>query len=216
MSGPVHDQGLPAGSEGWGGFTADPRDPATAGLRAGNADRAHASAILGRALAEGRLTEDEHASRLASVQATKELGQFVPLVSDVMIRSVPAPQEQAVQRRSRVRAGALRGWAALSALLIAIWVVTSVTAGELLYFWPIWPMLGMAVPMIFAVSARGSGGEGRTRSERRETRGVERLERREQRAIGSGEHGDLSSGQAAQPTEQQPQEYPLYRPDDLR
>ena len=36
-------------------------------------------------------------------------------------------------------------WAGVSALVLAIWAITSATAGSLYYFWPVWPIAGMGI-----------------------------------------------------------------------
>jgi len=52
-------------------------------LRASDADRDHAAAVLGGALATGRLTSAEYAERLDSVYVAKTLGELVPLTRDL-------------------------------------------------------------------------------------------------------------------------------------
>ena len=52
-------------------------------LRAADADRDRAAAVLGGALATGRLTSAEHAERLDAVYAAKTMGDLVPLVRDL-------------------------------------------------------------------------------------------------------------------------------------
>jgi Domain of unknown function (DUF1707) len=52
-------------------------------LRASDADRDGAAAVLGGALATGRLTSAEYAERLDSVYAAKTLGELVPLTRDL-------------------------------------------------------------------------------------------------------------------------------------
>lgn len=36
-------------------------------------------------------------------------------------------------------------WAGVSVLVVGIWVATSATVGHALYFWPVWPILGMGI-----------------------------------------------------------------------
>lgn len=52
-------------------------------MRASDADRDHAAAVLGSALATGRLTTAEHAERLDAVYTAKTLGELVPLTRDL-------------------------------------------------------------------------------------------------------------------------------------
>ena len=72
-----------------GGFTADPTTAPT--LRASNADRAHAAALLDGAYAEGRITATELAERQWGVTAAVTLGDLAPLVADVELPSVADP-----------------------------------------------------------------------------------------------------------------------------
>ncbi|MGW5344198.1 DUF1707 SHOCT-like domain-containing protein, partial [Streptomyces sp. NPDC004050] len=60
--------------------------PATGGLRASDADRDRIAQILSDALAEGRLTPDEHSERLDSLYALKTVAEL-----DVLVRDLPAP-----------------------------------------------------------------------------------------------------------------------------
>ncbi|MFF5445248.1 DUF1707 domain-containing protein [Streptomyces sp. NPDC012888] len=68
--------------------TAAPVAPAPApasGLRAGDADRDRIARILADALAEGRLTAEEHSERLDALYAVKTVGEL-----DVLVRDLPA------------------------------------------------------------------------------------------------------------------------------
>jgi Domain of unknown function (DUF1707)/Cell wall-active antibiotics response 4TMS YvqF len=59
------------------GFNANSR------LRASDADRDSAAAVINNALAEGRLTVDEHSERLDAVYAAKTHAELVPLLEDL-------------------------------------------------------------------------------------------------------------------------------------
>ncbi|MCL2554518.1 MAG: DUF1707 domain-containing protein [Actinomycetia bacterium] len=63
-------------------------EPADAHLRASDDERDHTAAVLADALAQGRLTVDEHAERLESVYAARTRGQLAPLTADL---PTPAP-----------------------------------------------------------------------------------------------------------------------------
>ncbi|MBT2450458.1 DUF1707 and DUF2154 domain-containing protein [Streptomyces sp. ISL-43] len=64
-----------------------PSAPAPAAeLRASDADRDRIAQILADALAEGRLTSQEHSERLGSLYALKTVGEL-----DVLVRDLPAP-----------------------------------------------------------------------------------------------------------------------------
>ncbi|MCX5612472.1 MULTISPECIES: DUF1707 domain-containing protein [unclassified Streptomyces] len=60
--------------------------PAAAELRASDADRDRIAQILADALAEGRLTSEEHSERLDSLYAVKTVGEL-----ELLVRDLPAP-----------------------------------------------------------------------------------------------------------------------------
>jgi hypothetical protein len=63
-------------------------------LRISDADRDRAASVLSHALAEGRLTADEHSERLDAIYAAKTHADIAPIVSDLpgagMALEVPA------------------------------------------------------------------------------------------------------------------------------
>ncbi|WP_030774602.1 DUF1707 SHOCT-like domain-containing protein [Streptomyces sp. NRRL F-2664] len=60
--------------------------PVPAGLRASDADRDRFAQILGDAVAEGRLTAEEHSERLDTLYAVKTVGEL-----EALVRDLPAP-----------------------------------------------------------------------------------------------------------------------------
>ncbi|MEU9175162.1 DUF1707 domain-containing protein [Streptomyces sp. NPDC048420] len=64
-------------------------EPQVAELRASDADRDRVADILREALAEGRLTADEHAERVEGVLSAKTVGEL-----EVFIRDLPAAHER--------------------------------------------------------------------------------------------------------------------------
>jgi hypothetical protein len=61
-------------------------------LRASDADRDRAASVLNEALAEGRLTAEEHSERLDSIYAAKTQADLVPVLDDLPAAApVPAP-----------------------------------------------------------------------------------------------------------------------------
>lgn len=75
--------------------------PSPAGMRASDADRDRIAQILADALAEGRLTSEEHSDRLDSLYAFKTVGEL-----DVLVRDLPAPGAAAGQQPAYAAAGA--------------------------------------------------------------------------------------------------------------
>jgi hypothetical protein len=70
------------------GNVAQPPEPY---VRASDADRDRVVEILGHALAEGRLTVQEHSERLDAVYAAKTLGELEPLTRDLVPTSSARP-----------------------------------------------------------------------------------------------------------------------------
>ncbi len=67
---------------------------ANSGLRASDADRDRAASVVNEALAEGRLTADEHSDRLDAIYAAKTQADLVPLLEDLPTAgaaAAPAP-----------------------------------------------------------------------------------------------------------------------------
>jgi hypothetical protein len=64
-------------------------------LRASDADRDRAASVLNEALAEGRLTAEEHSERLDSIYAAKTQADLVPVLDDLPVPAggalAPAP-----------------------------------------------------------------------------------------------------------------------------
>ena len=169
----------------WSGFSADPRQPANRGLRASDADRDFATRLLEQARLDGRLDAGEQGGRAAQVAVSRTLGELVPLVSDVMVAGAsPAPR--------RPDAGWMRGWVGLALLFNAIWLMTCLTAGRLLYYWPMWPMLGTGIPVLMGLMWGGTPGSSR-QDGRRDRRNARRDRRNDRRGR---HHGD---GPAALP-----------------
>lgn len=60
------------------------REPRPGELRAGNDDRERVAAVLGDALADGRLTHDEHEQRIDSLYRVRTLGELAALTADLL------------------------------------------------------------------------------------------------------------------------------------
>jgi len=70
-------------------------------LRASDADRDRAASVLNEALAEGRLTAEEHSERLDSIYAAKTQADLVPLLDDLPVPAVataPVPASAGPER----------------------------------------------------------------------------------------------------------------------
>lgn len=151
-------QPQPESGDLWSRFSADPRRMPS--VRASDADRDVAAQALNAAFSDGRLDQSEHAERLSTALAAKTLGDLPPLLSDIVVSARPAPPpapRTAEERRGRIRSGAVRSWLGLAVLFNVIWVATWLLSGSApYYYWPIWPMIGTAIPLLVAWIGSGT------------------------------------------------------------
>lgn len=185
--------------QGWTGFSVDPRRQP--GLRASDADRAHAAGLVAAAYAEGRLDPAEYERRSQQASGAVTLGDLTPLVGDLVIQTPPDPGPSATGVPAR--GGFPLWWLRLALMLNVIWVFTCVASGELLYYWPMWPMLGTAIPAVIQLTSGGGAGpesmeqaaaRHRRRAERRVLRWQRRLQRRELRRAYRDQRRGLNRG----------------------
>lgn len=150
-------------AEPWGEFAHDPRSPAHAPLRASDADRDVVLRVLGTAYADGRLDADEFDERTTGVQEARTLGELPAYLRDLLPVSEPgtglvaaAPltpekvEAEAVARWRNSRNAALRLWLFVSTICWTVWLLTDPGG----YAWPVYPMLGTAVPLAGTVVQR--------------------------------------------------------------
>ena len=144
----------------WSGFVHDPRNPAAAGLRAGDADREIIHRILADAFAEGRLDREEYDERSTSVLSARTLGELPPLVADLvperplavpvrssLVSATPADlQRRAEERWLEHRRHALLGFIGPSLICWTIWL--AVNWGDMSPFPFPWPAIVMAVTLV--------------------------------------------------------------------
>jgi hypothetical protein len=120
-------------------------------LRAGDTDRAAVATVLGRHMAEGRLTVAEYDERVARAYASRTYGDLAELTADLPttdgVRSAaPASREHAapvracgpVAGRGRDAGAAWAAWRRTAIIVVSIWAVISLGAMQFTYFWPIW------------------------------------------------------------------------------
>lgn len=141
----------------WEQFSANPRLNSNRNVRASDADRDVATDLIGEAYADGRLDAQEHDERISRAMAVRTMGEFVPLLEDLRPSRARTP-EPPTQVAARI---SVQGWVGLAILFNLIWLFTCLTAGHLLYYWPMWPMLGTAVPVIGALVVNRSAGPDR-------------------------------------------------------
>lgn len=123
-------------------------------LRAGDTDRVAVATVLGRHMAEGRLTVEEYDERLARAYAARTYGELDQLTTDLpssdrhhrvepVRREHPAPVNACGAMAGPWARGGRdgspwRSWLSTALIVVAIWAVTSFVAGALIPFWPIW------------------------------------------------------------------------------
>lgn len=74
-------------------------------LRASDADRDRAASVLNEALAQGRLTAEEHSERLDSLYAAKTHAELVPLLEDLPATPGPAAPARSGTAEAAPRSG---------------------------------------------------------------------------------------------------------------
>jgi hypothetical protein len=122
-------------------------------LRAGDADRSAVAATLGRHMAAGRLTLDEYDERLARAYGAKTYGELAELTADLPTERGVAPTSaptltgptpirscsSPMGRRGRAAGRSVwASWLSTAAVVVSIWLITSMASGGPNYFWPIW------------------------------------------------------------------------------
>jgi hypothetical protein len=162
------------------------------GMRAGDSDRKAVADQLKTALDEGRLDLSEYDERLQKTYAAKTFADLDGLLDDLP-GTVP-PQQSQVQPVAPAGAPVAPGpgrsiggqWARWTGpyggaflVCVLIWAVTSLSAGHLVYFWPVW----MLIPIVLGVGGQWFGHSygHAERDERREAYRAARDERRSRR-----------------------------------
>jgi Na+/melibiose symporter-like transporter len=119
-------------------------------MRAADGDRERVAERVRQALDEGRLTLDELDERLRQVYQAKTFGELDRIVADLPPLATPAESQLTPAAKplpSRIEANPKlptwlsylwRLWLVVVLINLVIWFIVSVTAGKLVYFWPIW------------------------------------------------------------------------------
>jgi hypothetical protein len=126
-------------------------------LRVSDVERERAVAQLRQHMADGRLDVDEFRERIDEAYAartTADLQHVLRELPHVQVREPDTPALRAersqIQRKKRREfQQGLVSYVLVNTFLVGIWLVTSIGAGELLYFWPAFPMLGWGLGVAF-------------------------------------------------------------------
>ncbi len=148
-------------------------------IRAGNADRERVVAQLNAAFSEGRLDVAELDERVAAAYAAKTVGELVPLTADLPVgqqagrSAAPVPRADRVPAPAGAPSPAVR-WAPVTGALglflvnVVIWGAISLGTGELIYFWPIWTAIPLALALVGMIAGAGDARDRRNRDRRRD------------------------------------------------
>jgi hypothetical protein len=137
-------------------------------LRISNADRDKAIQQLQAALDEGRIDLAEFDERTKTAYEAKTNAELDLIFDDLpggrpkVAEVVPAADSPAAPaRRAGVlrRLPALRGLITVGLMCTGIWFATWIGTGEVPYFWPIWPILGLGIATVMQVVNGGVGGD---------------------------------------------------------
>jgi hypothetical protein len=148
----------------------DPDDRRRASLRASDADRERLVETLRQHHVDGRLTVEELEERTERAYAARTYGDLDALATDLPPLSTPAPaapppgpgpgpgpaalpprMRPPGPRQAAAKATLLRTvvwFATVSLMLILIWALTGRD-----YFWPVWPILGFSIAIIWRAFA---------------------------------------------------------------
>jgi hypothetical protein len=150
----------------------DPADQRRASLRASDADRERFVEALRQHHVDGRLSAEELEERAGRAYAARTYGDLDALATDLPPLQPAAPTPPAPgpdpgpgpgmadlpprmrppgPRQAAAKAALLRTvvwFATVSLLLIAVWALTGRQ-----YFWPVWPILGFTIAIIWQAFA---------------------------------------------------------------
>lgn len=128
----------------------------TPGTRASDAERNAIVTQLSTHLADGRLDLAEYDQRVAKVYATTTRDELAVVLSDLpalteqqQAAAAPVAKKGArIPVWQRIEAGS---WLGVSLIVVVIWGLISLSAGELTYFWPMWVIGPWGAVLVFRV-----------------------------------------------------------------
>jgi hypothetical protein len=145
-------------------------------MRAADADRQAVAEKLKAALDEGRLDLHEYDERLQQAYAAKTYGDLEVLLTDLPVAvgaSAATPVQDHLTRRWLLHVWG--GYFPTVGIVTAIWLVSSIAAQDLLYFWPVWVAGPWGVLLIWQTLSGLAQQEPRTWQAK-----IEKAERRKQ------------------------------------
>ncbi|MFI7540211.1 DUF1707 domain-containing protein [Actinoplanes sp. NPDC049599] len=163
-------------------------------MRAADADRQAVADQLKAALDEGRLDLHEYDERLQQAYAAKTYGDLQPLLGDLPAAALPVPAQRgalAAPAGNATSAELTRrwvmevwaSWIPVVGVTSAIWLISSISAGELLNFWPIWVAGPWGAVLIFITLTGLATGEPRKQAEKKARKEQAKQLKRERKAL---------------------------------
>jgi hypothetical protein len=133
-------------------------------MRAGDGDRQAVADKLKLALDEGRLDVGEYDERLQRTYGAKTYGDLKGLLDDLPGTTVAAqghassepllpsaaPPPATSSRSGQLVKAWLGGFGGVFVVSTVVWLITSLSTGHMLYFWPVW----LLIPMLFGIMGR--------------------------------------------------------------
>src|SRR6266545_3499800 len=121
-----------------------------ASLRASDADREQIVFALRQHHGDGRLTVSEFTERMGLAYEAKTLGDLEVLTRDLPPLPPPLPEAPGLDPVSVIRWRFYRhllSYACVNGFMIVLWLVASIAVGRILFFWPVWTLLGWGLPL---------------------------------------------------------------------
>ncbi len=165
----------------WREFSADPRNPGAASLRASDRDRDIVLDLLAESYADGRLNRQEYDERADLVRKAKTLGELPSTLADLVPHmpglrdsvgwtSAEELDERALRAYRSSRREALSSLLILTVVLSGIWFVVSGDG----FYWPIFVILVAAANLLrLLLNKQASIERGRRRLARREHKNLD-------------------------------------------
>ena len=166
-------------------------------MRVADADRQAVADQLTAALDEGRLDLHEYDERLQQAYAAKTYGDLQPLLGDLPSATLPVPAQRSpsgtpagsalnASNAELARRWVFEVWASwfpVVGVTSAIWLISSIAAGELLGFWPIWVAGPWGAVLVFVTVAGLANGEPRKQAEKKARKEQAKQLKRERKAL---------------------------------
>lgn len=126
-------------------------------MRVSDEDRDRVATMLRDAVGRGQLTVTEVDERLAAAYAAVTRRDLALVVADLPQAGPARPAPLPVAREAvPSRRADWRSWSGGALLLIGIWAMTSLIAGQALFFWPLFPIGFWALALVIGGRSHGT------------------------------------------------------------